>query len=458
MQVERFSLNLKLMWGGKVLYYHGENTKVNMKKVAKTDGVVANIVGKQSIPKFFKIRQRFDDFKILDIEDEIQKKLQRSGTLDRIKPGQSIAITAGSRGVANIDKITKYIVDAVKSQGANPFIVPTMGSHGGATAEGQKEVLETNGITEKIMGCPIRSSMETVQVGVSEFGKPVRIDKYANEADGIIVVGRVKFHTAFTGKYESGLLKMITIGLGKQFGAEICHADSFKYMEKNVTSIAREALKQCKIIFGLALVENAYDETMRIEAIPAEKFFDEEPALLEVAKSNMASILFKEFDVLIVDEVGKNISGSGMDPNITGSFPTPYKTGGAIKQRIVVLDISEESHGNGTGLGAADFTVQRAFDKMDFEMTYPNALTAVVTLNAKLPITLANDMLAIKAAIQTCSGIDCNNARIVRIKNTLELGEILISEGLLEEAKINPRIEVLEEPVELPFDENGNLF
>lgn len=432
--------------------------KAYMKKVARADGVVANIVSNQSIPRFCKIRQKFDDYKILDIESEVKKKLQRSGTLDRVKPGQSIAITSGSRGVANIAVITKTIVDEVKRVGANPFIVPTMGSHGGATAEGQKEVLEGNGITEESMGCPIKSSMETVQVGVSEYGKPVRIDKNANEADGIIVVGRVKFHTAFTGKYESGLLKMITIGLGKQFGAQICHSDSFKYMEKNVTSIAREAIKQCKILFGVATVENSCDQTRHIEAIPSEKFFEEEPALLEESKANMAGVLFKEFDVLIVDEVGKNISGSGMDPNITGTFPTPYKTGGANKQRTVVLDITDESHGNGTGLGAADFTVQRAFDKMDFEMTYPNALTAIVTLNAKLPITLANDKLAIKAAIQTCSGIDHNNARVVRIKNTLELEEILISEALLEEARNNPRIEILDEPKELIFDENGNLF
>jgi hypothetical protein len=427
-------------------------------KIARKDGSVAAIVSKQPIPRFCKIKQKFEDFKIYDIECEVKKKLQRAGTLDRIMPGQSIAITSGSRGVANIAKITKTIVDEVKRMGGNPFIVPAMGSHGGATSEGQTEVLESYNITEETMGCPIRSSMETAKVGVSEYGKPVRLDKNAVQADGIIIVGRVKPHTAFSGKYESGLLKMITIGLGKQFGAEICHADGFKYMEQNVTSIAREALNKCKILFGVALVENAHDETRRIEAIPAEKFFEEEPALLVEAKINMPRILIDEVDVLIVDEVGKNISGSGMDPNITGTFATPYASGGIKKQRTVVLDLTEETHGNGMGLGMSDFSVQRAFDKMDFEKTYPNALTSTVPAPIKIPMILANDRLAIKAAIQTCNKIDHNNPRIVRIKNSLELQEILISESLLEEARKNQQIEVLEEPCELYFDENGNLF
>lgn len=438
---------------------HCEDIKTKyLKKVARTDMSVAGIVSKQSIPRMCKVRQKFDDYEIHDVEAEVKKKLQRPGTLDRIKPGQSIAITAGSRGIANIARITKTIVDEVKRVGGKPFIVPTMGSHGGATAQGQLEVLASYNITENTMGCPIRSSMETIQVGVSEYGKPVRIDKNATEADGIIVVGRVKPHTAFRGRYESGLIKMIAIGLGKQFGAEICHADSFRYMEQNITSIAKVAIEKCKIIFGVATVENAYDETRRIEAVPAEKFFDEEPALLEEAKKNMPVILFPEIDVLIVDEIGKNISGDGMDPNITGTFCTHYASGGVTKQRTVVLDLTEETHGNAIGLGMADFSVQRAFDKMEFEKTYPNVLTSTVISVAKIPMILASDRLAIQAAIQTCNKIDYNNPRIVQIKNSLKIGEIYISESLLEEAKNNPQIEILEEPKEMAFDENGNLF
>jgi len=308
------------------------------------------------------------------------------------------------------------------------------------------------------MKCPVLSGMETVRIGVTQEGKPVYIDKNAAEADGIIVVGRVKPHTAFHGKYESGLIKMITIGLGKQFGAEICHADSFKYMEKNITSIAKVTLKNSKILFGVALVENAYDETRRIETIPAEYIFDEEPALLEEARSNMPVIMFEKIDVLIVDEIGKDISGDGMDPNITGTFCTPYATGGTNQQRTVVLDITDNSHGNGIGLGMADFSVQRAFNKMDFEMTYPNAVTSTALGPAKLPLIMANDKLAIQAAIKTCNNIDYNNPKVVRIKNSLKIGEIYISEGLLVEAKKNPRIEIFGELEEMVFDANNNLF
>ena len=441
-----------------ILEQFGDMTSRDYKKVARTDMSVAAIVGKQPIPKMCRINQSFDDFSVSDIEAEVKKKLLRSGTLDRVKFGQSIAITAGSRGVANITRILKTVVDEVKRVGGHPFIIPTMGSHGGATAEGQLEVLSGYNITEDSMGCPIRSSMETVQVGVSKYGKPVRLDKNASEADGIIVVGRVKPHTAFRGAHESGLLKMITIGLGKQFGAEICHADSMKYMEKNVTSIAEEALKKCKIIFGVATVENAYDKTRRIEAIPAELFFEEEAPLLVEAKEHMPAILFDEADVLIVDEIGKDISGSGMDPNVTGTFLTPYASGGLKKQRVVTLDITEKSHGNALGIGMADYSVQRAFDKIDFEKTYPNALTSTVTAPIRIPMILANDKLAIQAAIQTCCQIDYAHPRVIRIKNSLSLEEIYISEALVEEAKKNPRIKILEEPKDMVFDQTENLF
>lgn len=429
-----------------------------MKKVARADMAVAAIVGKQPIPGMCKVRQTFDSFRLYDIESEIKAKLNRPGTLDRIKPGQTIAITAGSRGIANIKLIIKTVVEEVKGVGGEPFIVPAMGSHGGATSEGQLEVLASFDITENTVGCPILSGMETVQIGVSEYGKPVHIDKNAFQADGIIITARVKPHTSFRGKYESGLLKMIAIGLGKQSGAEICHADSMKYMERNITSIAGVTLKKCNIVFGIATIENAYDEARRIEVLPSEDFFDVEPELLEEAKMNMPSILFKNIDVLIVDEIGKNISGNGMDPNITGTFNTPYARGGTNQQRTVVLDLTEETKGNGFGLGMADFSVQRAFDKMDFEKTYPNCLTATIPGPAKLPMILANDKLAIQAACQTCHKIENNNHRIVRIKNTLNVGEIYISESLVKEAENNPRIQILEGVKEMEFDANGNLF
>lgn len=418
---------------------------------------VAAIVGKLPIPKMCKVRQIFDDYKIDNIENEIKATLKRKGTLERVKSGDKIAITAGSRGIANIDRIIKTVVDEVKRAGAKPFIVPAMGSHGGATAQGQVEVLASYNITESTMGCPIKASMETVKVGVSQYGKQVHIDKNAYKADGIIVIGRIKPHTCFHGKYESGLVKMITIGLGKQSGAENCHADGFPYMEQNICAIAKVALETTNIIFGIAVVENAYEQTRTIKAVPSEDIFNEEPVLLDEARKNMPSILFDEFDVLVVDEIGKNISGDGMDPNITGTFGLPDLSGGANKQRIVVLDLTEETYGNSMGLGLADFSVQRAFDKLEFEKTYPNALTSTMTPMAKIPMIMANDKLAIQAAILTCNKINYNNPRIVRIKNTLSIGEIYISESLVKEVEEN-NIKILKECKEMKFDKDNNLL
>ena len=420
--------------------------------------MVAEILSKVLIPKVCKVRQHFDSARCEAVEAEVRKELRRPGTLDRIRSGESIAIAVGSRGVANIAVIIRTLVDEVKRVGGNPFIVPAMGSHGGATAEGQVEVLASLRIQEETMRCPIRATMETVQIGKSNTGLPVYIDKYAYEADGIIIVNRVKPHTGFRGPWESGLLKMIVIGLGKQKGAELCHARGMQFMAQNIVSIATVALRESKILFGVATVENAYDQTLRIQAIPAKRILTAEPELLLEAKKNMGSILMDEIDVLIVDEIGKNISGDGMDPNITGNFATPYATGGIPLQRIVVLDLSEATRGNFNGLGMADFSVQRVLDKCDFEKTYPNTLTSGCTALQKIPLILANDRLAIQAAIQTCDDIGRQNPRIVRIKNTLELSKIYISENLLENCGVNSRIEILEKPQEMSFDINGNLF
>jgi hypothetical protein len=239
---------------------------------------------------------------------------------------------------------------------------------------------------------------------------------------------------------------------------ELCHSQGMQFMAQNIIALGEVALRNSKILFGVATVENAYDATRRIQAIPVELILTEEPELLIEAKKNMGSILIDEIDVLVIDEIGKNISGDGMDPNITGNFATPYATGGIKRQRIVVLDLSEATHGNFNGLGMADFSVQRAFDKCDFEKTYPNTLTSGCTELQKIPLILANDRLAIQAAIQTCDNVGRQNPRIIRIKNTLELGEIYISENLWEKVSGNPRIEVLEEPRGMGFDIDGNLF
>ncbi|OJF16294.1 MAG: hypothetical protein A6D91_12140, partial [Bacillaceae bacterium G1] len=293
-----------------------------------------------------------------DVAAAVHETIRQSGVLSRISPGDRVAIAVGSRGVADIPILTREVVNAVKSAGGRPFIVPAMGSHGGATAEGQIDVLKQLGVTESSVGAPILSSMDVVEVGRLPNGLPVYIDKHAYEADKVIVINRIKPHTAFRGPVESGLMKMITIGLGKQKGAEAAHAYGFQYMAEHVQAMAKIAMSQVPIIFGLATIENAYDRPAKIVAVPAEKIEEVEPQLLLEAKSLMPRILFDPMDVLVVNEIGKDISGDGMDPNITGRYATPYASGGPKVTRIVVLGLTEKTHGNANGIGLADITTR----------------------------------------------------------------------------------------------------
>ncbi|WP_281887922.1 lactate racemase domain-containing protein [Paenibacillus sp. YYML68] len=409
------------------------------------------------IPDMVRIRQKFDDSKLDNPVAVLQEELKKPGAIDRIQPGQTVAVAVGSRGVAHIADFTKATIDAIKAAGGQPFIVPCMGSHGGATAEGQKDVLHHLGVTEEAMGAPIRSSMEVIEIDQLPNGLPVYVDKYASEADAIIVINRVKPHTAFRGPIESGIMKMIAIGLGKQKGAEACHQLGFKYMAENVPAMARIMLDKLPIVFGVALVENAYDETCMVEVLPAADIEEREVELLEIAKSRLPKILFSQIDVLVIDYIGKNISGDGMDPNVTGRYPTPYAHGGPDVSKMVVLDLTHETKGNANGVGTADFTTQRLVDKTDLAATYANGLTSTVCAPTKIATTLENDYYAIKAAVKTCNILDYTTCRLVRIQDTLLLGEIEISVNLLEEAKAHPDIEVLTEPYALTFNSEGNL-
>lgn len=409
------------------------------------------------MPKMIKIRQKFDASKVEQPLQALQKELDRTAALAPIQRGQEVAIAVGSRGVAHIDGFTKTVVDAVKQAGGKPFIVPCMGSHGGSTAEGQTEVLHHLGVSEEKMGAPIRSSMEVIKIDQLANGLPVYVDKYASEADAIIVINRVKPHTAFRGPVESGIMKMISIGLGKQKGAEACHQLGFAHMAEFVPEMANLMINKLPILCGVALVENAYDETCRVEVLPAGEIYDREVELQAEAKERLPKILFPQLDVLVIDYIGKNISGDGMDPNVTGRYPTPYASGGPEVNKMVVLDLTEQSKGNGNGVGTADFTTQRFVDKMDKPGTYMNGLTSTVCAPTKIPTTLENDLLAIKAAIKTCNILDYNTCRMIRIKDTLHLGEIEISVNLLDEARQNPDIEILGDPYEWWFDEEGNL-
>jgi uncharacterized protein (DUF362 family) len=408
--------------------------------------VINEILRDIPIPKMVRVRQKFTAPEISDVAEEVWNTITTAGVLNRIDPGDRVAIAVGSRGVSELPSIVRETASAVKSVGGEPFIVPAMGSHGGATASGQEEVLEQLGITYTSVGAPIRSSMEVVQVGRLNNGLPIFTDKYAFEADKVIIINRIKPHTAFRGEVESGLTKMITIGLGKQKGAEAAHAFSFKYMAEHVREMAKIVLQKVPIIFGVGSLENAYDRPAKIVAIPAEDFSSKEPELLLEAKSLMAKIKFNEIDVLVVEEIGKDISGDGMDPNITGRFATPYASGGPEITRIAVLGLTEKTHGNANGIGMADMTTKKVMDDIIWEKGYANALTSTVISVVKLPMILDNEELAVKAAIKTCNAFDLNQVRLVRIKNTLELRDIWISESLLNEAETMEDVEILSEP------------
>lgn len=422
--------------------------------------VVSALASTVELPKMVKVKQLLDHshYDPEEIPGLVHQVLDRQEMRERIKPGMSIAITCGSRGVANIAIITKAIVDFVKECGGVPFVFPAMGSHGGATAEGQVEILTGYGVTEDFIGCPIKASMDTVQIGTLDNGRPVYVDKYAYEADGIILCGRVKAHTAFRGPYESGICKMAVIGMGKQRGAEAVHQDGFYELGKMLPIIAKVIFDNTKVLGAVALGENAFDQTCIIEGLLAEEIFDKEPDILRRTKERLGKIYFDNIDVLVVDRIGKDISGDGMDPNITGRFAVPYIEGDLKVQHIAVLDLTEETHGNCNGIGLADVTTKRLVDKVDVDCTYPNVVTSTVLCTPKIPLFAHTDKACIQIALRTCNYIDREHPRIVHIKDTMNLEEIYISEHMLEEAEANEHVEVLTGPEDWGFDENGNLW
>lgn len=418
--------------------------------------VVRELIGGEEIPLFADVRYDIQTVQVPDVQKAVLDALAGEALLERILPGERVAITAGSRQIANIVTILRTVVDAVKGRGAKPYIVAAMGSHGGATDEGQRVVLAGYGITEAAMGCDVVSHMETVNIGKSADGHDVCIDAFAAGCDKIIVVGRVKSHTDFHGPVESGLAKMIAIGLGKQHGAELCHKLGFPAMSHNVVQFAHVALEKLPFAFGVAIVEDAFHHTAQISGVAAERFEADEPALLEQAKALMPCIPFDKIDILIVDEIGKNISGAGMDPNITGRSPR-LGIGRPYAQRIVVLDIANASHGAGTGIGNADAITRRAYQKYDFDVTYANGITSNDPESIRIPAVMPSDKTAIQFALNTLMGADRNHVRIVWIRNTGDLSHIRISEGLVAEARMHARLTLEGQARAVQFDENGNL-
>ncbi|MCH2491855.1 MAG: nickel-dependent lactate racemase [Gammaproteobacteria bacterium] len=412
-------------------------------------------------PEIFRIRQKFDRPVVEDIPSEVASELSRLNLDTTIQPGQSVAITAGSRGIANIHIIIKSIVDHLKGLGAEPFVVPAMGSHGGATAEGQQGIVEGYGITEDYVGCPIRSSMETVIVCDAKEGFPVHFDKNAYGADHVVVCGRVKPHTTFVGDIESGLMKMMLIGLGKYEGAKTYHrAIKDHSFGQIVRSVAKEVLSKCRIVAGLAIVENGYDETARITAVGPNEFEEREKELLVLAKQWMPRLPFKQADLLVVDQIGKNISGSGMDSNVVGRKFLEHRAGDDEwpKVRTIFLrGLTEETHGNATGIGMAEFALTRAVDAMDVAITRRNCITGGSPTGAMIPLHYQTDKEVLEATLPEMGLTAVPDTKVMWIHNTLEVSELECSVAYLNEARQSNEIEILSEPRPLPLDNAGNL-
>ena len=412
-------------------------------------------------PEIFRIRQKFDRPVIDDIPAEVEAELSRLNLGAAIQPGQSVAITAGSRGIANIHIIIKSIVSHLKGLGAEPFVVPAMGSHGGATAEGQQHIVEGYGITEDYVGCPIRSSMETVIVCDAKEGFPVHFDKNAYGADHVVVCGRVKPHTTFVGDIESGLMKMMLIGLGKYEGAKTYHrAIKDHSFGQIVRSVAKEVLSKCRIVAGLAVVENGYDETAKLKAVGPNEFEEREKELLVLAKQWMPRLPFKQADLLVVDQIGKNISGSGMDSNVVGRKFLEHRAGDDEwpKVRTIFLrGLTEETHGNATGIGMAEFALTRAVDAMDIAITRRNCITGGSPTSAMIPLHYQTDKEVLEATLPEMGLTAVPDTKVMWIHNTLEVSELECSVAYLDQARQSNEIEILSEPRPLPLDNNGNL-
>jgi hypothetical protein len=390
--------------------------------------------------------------------ESLAREGMRAADSDRVfRRGDRIAVAVGSRGIARLPEIVAAVVDEIKTCGATPFIVPAMGSHGGATAEGQRAVLAHLGITEEAVGAPIESSMETVVIGTTaDEGAPVYLDRLAAAADGIVPVVRIKPHTAFRGPYESGVAKMLAIGLGKQTGAASTHARGFGVMDRMVPAMARVVLERAPVTMAVASLENARDEPFKLVVLPAGRILADEPALLDEARAAMPRLPFDRFDVLIIDRIGKNISGDGADPNVTGRYPTVDASGGPVVNKQVILDLDPASAVNANGLGTADYTTVRAVSKMSLADTYPNALTSTVPGAVKIPMMLPSDRAAFQAAILTCNAVG-RPPRIVRIENTLQLSTFWVSEALVADAEAEPAATVVDAAAPVRFDARGNL-
>jgi len=421
---------------------------------------MTNEFGEFQLPEMAIVEQHFDPQKIDDLETSIVEELTKLQLEKIVKPGDSVAITAGSRGIARIDLILRSVVSILSNLGAVTFLFPAMGSHGGATAEGQRQVLAKLNITEETVGCPIHSDIEPVYLGDAKQGYPIYVDRHAASADHIVVVNRIKAHTKFKGPLESGLMKMMAIGMGKQKGASYYHQAAIRFSFPNIVEqVGLEVMRKCPVLFGLGVVENAFHSICYLKAFRPDSLRKGEAELLKLAKRRMAILPFDEIDVLIVDRIGKDISGTGMDTNVTGrnfDILGDFTAAPRIK-RIFVRNLSDGTEGNAIGIGFADFTTDRLVERMDKNKTWMNSITAISPEKGSIPIHFVTDKEALVACFKTIGDIPPRNTKVVRILDTLSLQQIQVSRAYQKEIVANSALRQLGDWQRLSFDCNGNL-
>lgn len=394
------------------------------------------------LPKMFRVKQIFQKEELKDIRETIDLEAKKESIVSIIKPGQSVAVAVGSRGIKNLQQIVKLTLDNIKDMGGIPYIISAMGSHGGGTEAGQREILAGYGITEEYMKVPIITKIDVVHLGKTRSGTDVYFDKSAYEADVVVPINRIKLHTDFVADIQSGLCKMLVIGLGNHIGCSSIHEEEFENFGDIIKEAASLIMSKVNVGFGVGILENAYDRTSKVEFIPANELISREVQLVKVAKRSMPTLMIPKIDILIVEEIGKNISGAGFDPNILGKsyILKEFVLDVPEINRMVLLDISEESHGNGIGMGIFDVITKKVFEQLDFESIYANSIAVKCIDDCKIPLIADNEDEAVKIAIKVIRGADKDNLKIVRIKNTLELEYIEVSESLVDYIKSNDRL------------------
>lgn len=397
------------------------------------------------LPNMHKVRQSFNREKLDSIEETINFEAKKESIVSIIKPGQKVAVAVGSRGIKNIQQIVKLTIDKIKEMGGEPFIVSAMGSHGGGTEKGQREVLYGYGITEEYMGVPVITKTDVMHLGKTKKGFDIYFDKVAASADIIVPINRIKLHTDFVADIQSGLCKMLVIGLGNHVGCSAIHEEEFDNFGSIIKEAASLIMEKVNVGFGVGILENAYDETAKIEFIPSKNLISREIELVKVARQNMPTLMIPEIDILIVEEIGKNISGAGYDPNILGKsyILKEYVLEVPKINKMILLDVSKESHGNAIGMGIFDIITRKVFEQLDYESIYANSIAVKCIDDCKIPLISENEDEALKIAIKVLRNADKDNLKIVKIKNTLELEYIYVSDALVDYVKKNSKLELV---------------